>query len=191
MYEFDDLDFIWSTSDEVIFFETIFDARLSWNQHMFADHLYFWDNLYPFGVVELKTLKTMNDEIQFYLDRQLQERKKRELDEERAKLKKEKIAAKKKLMEELGVKGKVEISAEELAEIDADAIKHLHVEDGSGEAVDEQPADLLEEVVHDDEDDDNDDNAMEKILSKNRERIVEADEEEKNASKQRKRRQKK
>ena len=114
--EYENIDFMWKNTTEVVFLNNIIEARLSYNQHDFADHLYYWDNLHPFSTVELRSLKTMHIEIQDELDRQAAERRLELFKKEKARIKKEKIAAKKKLMEELGLKGKIEIDEDQVEE---------------------------------------------------------------------------
>ena len=74
MYDYEDVDFAWASSDEMVFLENIIDARLAYNQHMFADHLYFWDNVRVLRVLDLRMFKHINHEINEELQRREEQR---------------------------------------------------------------------------------------------------------------------
>ena len=155
IYSYDDLDFMWATSDEVMFLENIIDARLTFNQHMFADHLYFWDNVRVLHVIDLRMFKVMSHEIDVELARLEEIRIKQELEREKERMMKEKLKEKKKLMEDLGIKGKPQLSEDDMEAIEEGANKIMHIDEGvesSGlaeeESVDVDVANIDKEIEH-------------------------------------------
>ena len=129
MYDYEEVDSAWASSDEMMFLENIIEARLTYNQHMFADHLYFWDNTRVLRVLDLRMFKHMNHEINVELLLREEQRLKDEYEREIQKLKKAKIKEKKKLMDELGIKGRVELSEEDIDAIDKEARKIVGIDE--------------------------------------------------------------
>lgn len=150
MYEYEDVDFAWASSDEMVFLENIIDARLAYNQHMFADHLYFWDNVRVLRVLDLRMFKHINHEINEELQRREEQRIKDEYAREFQKLTKGKMKEKKKLMDELGIKGKVELSEEDIEALEIEARKIV--------GIDESGHHVKVKTFLDDDDDDSVDN---------------------------------
>jgi len=164
---------MWGNSKEITFFDNIIEARLKYEQHDFADHLYYWDNIYPFGVTELKSLRVMHQEIQDELDRQTEARRKEEVRKMRAKLRREKYLAKKKLMEDLGVKGKVEIDEDEIdaeAEEKIEVLEALENKEKKAEIANTEDvtSSVLDSVVDDADSDEGE--SMDQILRRNKAR---------------------
>ena len=129
MYDYEEVDFVWASSDEMVFLENIIEARLTFNQHMFADHLYFWDNVRVLRVLDIRMFKHMNHEIIFELQLREERRIKDEYERELNKLKKSKMKEKKKLMDDLGIKGRVELSDEDIDDIDIQARKIVGIDE--------------------------------------------------------------
>lgn len=137
-------DFMWNNSKEAKFLNNIIEARLEYKQHDLADHLYWWNNMKPYTKIQVHLLRTIHLEVQNELDRRTEERHQEQLRLERAKKRKERLAAKKKLMAEMGFTGEVKLdddldsetgSQKDAAEIEP-AVADGHVDiDGENDMV--------------------------------------------------------
>ena len=111
--EYKMVDFLWKLSKEVLFLQNIVKARKEWNKHDFADHLYYWNNVKPIDRMSLLMFKEVYQE--FINEFQRREIRIKRLDAQklRRERRKEKMKEAKKLMQEMGLTGPVEIEEDE------------------------------------------------------------------------------
>ncbi len=171
-------------SKEVLFLQNIIKARKEWNKHDFADHLYYWNNVKPIDRMSLLMFKEVYQEFINEFERREIRTKRLDAQKLRRERRKEKLKEAKKLMQEMGLTGPVEIEEDEedkrLSAIIAGDRKLIKVdtkaedftdsdeekedadgdeEDGAGEeaiAPAEQDEAVAEEEEEDDDDDDDD-----------------------------------
>jgi tetratricopeptide (TPR) repeat protein len=91
---YESIDITWRCSKQAMFLLNVIAMREAFDQHGFADHLYYYFTVYSFSNDEIAMLRVVSDEIVSELERQIEERK-RELREATKKQRKKALLLKK------------------------------------------------------------------------------------------------
>jgi tetratricopeptide (TPR) repeat protein len=97
------VDILWRCSKEVKFINNIIDCREEYNQHEFADHLYYYHTAKSLQRLDLKMLSVVADEIQDELDRRREKIRLDRLEATRYERRKARLAKKRKALTERGL----------------------------------------------------------------------------------------
>lgn len=100
---YEKIDMLWRCSKEVRFINNIIDCRLEYDQHEFADHLYYYHTAKSFQRIDLKMLQVVSDEIQAELDRRQEKIRLDRLEDTRYERRKARLAKKRKALVERGL----------------------------------------------------------------------------------------
>ncbi len=120
--EYEQLDPYFRVCKECLFIDNIIKARLEWNLHMTADHIYYWNNVRPLGRFQIMYLRELVSEIEIELARRLELRKIEALRKEQAQKRREKRAELRAQMFELGLDPSIVYDAMEKALQEDEAI---------------------------------------------------------------------
>jgi len=124
--EYEEIDYMWASAKDRIFIRNIVKARLEYDKHMLADHLYFWNMVRPLDRIQIRLIRVLVDEIQHELDRRTEEYRLDALKKEKQKIKREKQEKQKKIMKEMGIKGFTNVDDDE---VEQEALKRQALED--------------------------------------------------------------
>eukprot|EP00602_Paraphysomonas_sp_CaronLab_P011331 CAMPEP_0185040614 /NCGR_PEP_ID=MMETSP1103-20130426/38876_1 /TAXON_ID=36769 /ORGANISM="Paraphysomonas bandaiensis, Strain Caron Lab Isolate" /LENGTH=437 /DNA_ID=CAMNT_0027579989 /DNA_START=44 /DNA_END=1354 /DNA_ORIENTATION=+ len=117
--EFETIDVLWRCSKHARFIRNIISFREEFDQHGFADHVFYWHTACCLDCVEIGLLNVVSDEIQEELDRRMREKKEAEKEVTRRERRKKRLEKKRKAMAERG--------------LDPDSINLADIEDESDE----------------------------------------------------------
>jgi hypothetical protein len=109
MHRYETIDFIWKNCKEKFFIMNLIDLRLKWDEHGFADHLYYYNLVRPLELRTLKCLKAISEELLDEVERRDQRLQREICFKERLRRRNEKKEFQKKLNYEMGVAGPVVI----------------------------------------------------------------------------------
>lgn len=100
---YESYDITWRCSKQALFLQNVITARESFDQHTFADHLYYYFTIYSFTNYEIMMLKVVSDEIVEELERRIEERKKELYEATKKQRRKAKLLKKRRQLRERGL----------------------------------------------------------------------------------------
>ena len=113
MDQYDKIDFMWKNSKEKRFIKNLINLRLNWDEHTFADHLYYYNHVRPLDLRTLRCLKTISEELSDEVARREQRLQREVCFKERIARRSAKKEAQKKLNYEMGIAGPVVIEEDD------------------------------------------------------------------------------
>lgn len=151
--EYEKIDYMWRCSKEQLFLRNIIKARLAWDRHTFADHLYWWNNIHPLDRPAIELLENVLHELQEETDRKLELRRRELKAREKAERRKKKLEIQKKLMDEMGMQGEAKIPDEEDEDEDEEGGNYGEEGGHDGDGGEGNGSATLEEKLFGDDDD--------------------------------------
>lgn len=119
---FEQIDFQWRCSKEALFVKNIIIARLNYDVHDFADHLYFWNSVKRLNIHSIHILEKIYQEVVEEFKRRKEEQKALDKEKRRWARRKERIAKKRRAMIERGLDpDSVDIEAEVASQDSSDS----------------------------------------------------------------------
>ena len=109
MDQYDKIDCMWRNSKEKQFIKNMIQIRLKWDEHAFADHVYYYNSVRALDMRTLICLKSISEELSDEVDRREQRLLRENSYKERITRRAERKEAQKKLNYEMGVAGPVVI----------------------------------------------------------------------------------
>ena len=97
------IDILWRCSKEVKFINNIINCREEYDQHEFADQVYYYHTAKSLGRLDLKMLNVVSDEIQDELDRRREKIRLERLEATKYERRKARLAKKRKALAERGL----------------------------------------------------------------------------------------
>jgi hypothetical protein len=113
MHRYENIDFMWKNCKEKRFIMNLIDLRLKWDEHGFADHLFYYNLVRPLDLRTLKCLKAISEELLDEVDRREQRLQREICFKERVRRRHEKKELQKKLNYDMGVAGPVVVEEDD------------------------------------------------------------------------------
>lgn len=127
VYEFEMIDTLWRVSKEATFLRAILKARMEWDEDTFADHVYWWNQVYPFDKLALKMLRTVRDELREEIERRQEKAARDAKTAEKVERRRKRLEEKANEMAKVGIR----IDEEDVAdELDKEEVRVVRGEGG-------------------------------------------------------------